>query len=338
MLMHMEESSIDKLTRVISDLIMDTSTMINTLLSTYQRRLLDLVYFGTPQYRNKFVIITAKGIEPDQPAIKFNDGEDLENELNQILSTTTHFYNMKNSNDKIFYGLEGLIIISDNPEKYQDLISILSFYYGLDIFQKNYFNKMFMLWDEIKDARHYLNMGDIDPNATTRAKGILSEVSASVVLMNELLQFMKKSVENMNKEWEALDKSDPDVQELIRALAIEDFVNKADVRISDAQLVVSGLTEEIHGVNGIVNSLAEKQMTKMNESLRDSIASMDEVTRASERTGTALTVLEVILSGAIAFDVLTLLSGEYTFSQLSNLDSNLCRSIFLDWNWTISRD
>ncbi|MHA1231132.1 MAG: hypothetical protein ACTSPQ_10850 [Candidatus Helarchaeota archaeon] len=313
-----DKLSIDKLTRVISDLIMDTSTMINTLLSTYQRRLLDLVYFGTPQYRNKFVIITAKGIEPDQPAIKFNDGEDLENELNQILSTTTHFYNMKNSNDKIFYGLEGLIIISDNPEKYQDLISILSFYYGLDIFQKNYFNKMFMLWDEIKDARHYLNMGDIDPNATTRAKGILSEVSASVVLMNELLQFMKKSVENMNKEWEALDKSDPDIQELIRALAIEDFVNKADVRISDAQLVVSGLTEEIHGVNGIVNSLAEKQMTKMNESLRDSIASMDEVTRASERTGTALTVLEVILSGAIAFDVLTLLSGEYTFSQLSN--------------------
>ncbi|MHA1269070.1 MAG: hypothetical protein ACTSPY_04725 [Candidatus Helarchaeota archaeon] len=310
-----DKISIDKTTRVISDIIMDTSKMINTLLSTYQRRLLDLVYFGTPQFRNKFVILLAKDIEPKKHAKEFNDGEDLENELNQILSTTTEFYETK-SGDKIFYGLEGLLIISKNPEKYKELISIIAFYSGLDIFQKNYFNKMFQLWDSIKEARYYMNRSDMDPNATNKAKGILSSVSASVVLMNELLHFMDRSVINMNKEWVVLDKSNPDVKEIINVLKLEDFISKADIRISDAQLVVSGLTEEISGVNGLVNSLSEKQMTRMNESLKDSIASMDEMSRASERTGVALNILEIILSGAIAFDVLAFLVGDYAFPQL----------------------
>ena len=81
--------SIDRLTRVFADIILDTSKMINGLLSTYQRRLLDLVYFGTPEFRNKFTILLARSIEPDKKAVDFNDGEDLENELNQITTSTT---------------------------------------------------------------------------------------------------------------------------------------------------------------------------------------------------------------------------------------------------------
>jgi WD repeat-containing protein 35 len=309
--------SLDKMTRIISDLILDSSKMINTLLSTYQRRLLDLVYFGTPEYRNKFTILLVDEIEPDKEAQYFNDGEDLENELNQILSSTTDFHDMTSSGDKIFYGLEGVIIISQDPEKYEDIIPILTFYLGLDIFQKNYFSKMFMLWDDIKEARKLMDHADIDPMATNQAKEILSSVSASVVLMNEILAFMRKSVENMNEEWENLDKSNTDIQELIELIKLDDIIGKALIRIDDAHLVVSGLTEEISGVNGLINSLAEKQMSRLNESFRDSIASLDEMGRASERTGVALNILEIVLSGAIAFDVLAFLVGDYAFDALA---------------------
>lgn len=298
--------SIDKLTRVTADLTLDTSRMIYTMLSTYQRRLLDLVYFGTPEYRNKFTILMAKEIDPDKKGIEFHDGEAYENELNQVLSHATHFHDLKNG-DKFFYGLEGFILISKTPEKYEDLISILAFYSGFDIFQKNYFAKMFMLWDQVRDARYSIERGDVDPNAINQAKNILTNVSAAVVLMNELLNFMRKSVENMNTEWTKLDKSIPEFKEIIQIIELEDFVNKALIRIDDAHLVVSGLTEEIGGINGLINSLTEKQMNRVNEALRDSIASLDEVTRGTERTGVALNVLEVVLSGSIAFDVLAVL-------------------------------
>ncbi|MHA2032627.1 MAG: hypothetical protein ACW99Q_24925, partial [Candidatus Kariarchaeaceae archaeon] len=237
------EFSIDKLTRVLADIVVDTSKMMNSLLTTYQRRLLELVYFGTPEFRNKFVIMVAKEITPDKKAIEFHDGEDLENELNQVLSITTEFHDLENSNDRFFFGTEGLLLVSSNPDKYEDLLSVATFYLGLDIFQKNYFQKMFMLWDEIKESRKLMNMGDIDPNAIAESKAIISEVSAAVVLMNELLSFMRKSVVNMNNEWAKLDKSDPNIQKIIERIALQDMVGKALTRIEDAKLVVSGLTE-----------------------------------------------------------------------------------------------
>ncbi len=310
--------SLDKLTRVYADLVLDSSKMIHNLLSTYQRRLLDLVYFGTPEYRNKFIILAAKDITPDKRAAEFNDGEDLENELNQILSITTHFHDMNNSTDKFFYGSEGMILISQNPEKYEELISIMAFYFGLDIFQKNYFDKMFMLWDDLNRARQLIDICDVDPTSTGTAKSILSQVSASVVLMNELLSFMQKSVEKMNQEWDQFERTDPDIQELIKVINLDDFVDKALVRIDDARMVVSGLIEEINGINGLINSMAEKQMTRMNETLKDSIASMDEMNRSSNRTGVALNILEVILAGSIAFDILLLMIGDYSIQFFAN--------------------
>jgi len=180
----------------------------------------------------------------------------------------------------------------------------------------------------VRDARHSIERGDMDPNAINNAKNILTSVSAAVVLMNEVLNFMRKSVENMNTEWAKLDKSIPEYKEIIQIIELEDFVSKALTRIDDAHLVVSGLTEEIGGINGLVNSLTEKQMNRVNESLRDSIASLDEVTRGTERTGVALNVLEVVLSGSIAFSVLSVLVGGYTWGDLADWVQN---NIFI---WT----
>ncbi|MDD1778850.1 MAG: hypothetical protein LUQ65_11865 [Candidatus Helarchaeota archaeon] len=319
--------SVDKLTRVTADLTLDTSRMINSMLSTYQRRLLDLVYFGTPEFRNKFTILLGKEIDPDKKAIEFHDGEAYENELNQVLSHGTHFHDLQNG-DRFFYGLEGFILLSKNLEKYDPLVSILAFYSGFDIFQKNYFAKMFMLWDQVRDARYSIEHGDVDPNAIALAKNILTNVSGAVVLMNELLNFMRKSVENMNAEWDKLDKSIPEFKEIIEVIELEDFVGKALTRIDDAHLVVSGLTEEIGGINGLINSLTEKQMNRVNESLRDSISSLDEVTRGTERTGVALNVLQVVLSGSIAFNILSILVGGYSWDPLMTWVQN---NIFI---WT----
>ncbi|NHI93703.1 MAG: hypothetical protein EAX96_14550 [Candidatus Lokiarchaeota archaeon] len=303
--------SLDKLTRVIADLVMDSSAMINNLLSTYQRRLLDLVFSNVPEHRNKFIIMIAKEITPHKPACEYADGEDFENELNQILSVTIKFHDLSDNKTKIFFGTEGLIIISENPERFEDLINILGFYYGLDIFMKNYFAKMFMLWDELKEVRILLDKADVDPNAISEGKSLLSSVSASVVLMKELLSFMKHSVNFMDLEAKMLDLKDPTIREMADVCNLDEIVSKASDRVDDAGLVVSGLVEESHGITGLINSLAEKQMSRMNETLNDSIESMDEMSRTSERTGVALHILEVLLAGAIAFDFMTFFAGEY---------------------------
>ncbi len=310
-----DKHSLDNLSRVIADLSADSSEMMQNLLTTYQRRLLDLVFFNKPANRNKFVILTGTTIDPEQPAKMFVHEPSYKNELNQIIKQTYYGKTFSN-NDKCFFGSEGMILIARNLVEYEELVAIIGFFQGLDIFQKNYFSKMFMLWDEVKDARTLIDRSGIDPNAIGEAQVILSRVSAAVVLMNELLQFMQTAVNLVYDEFRDLEPLAPVQEELIDFIQLRDTLEKATTRIEDARLIVDGLKDEIAGVNGMISTLSERQMRQMNEALKDSITSMDEMTRSSERTGVALNILEVVLTGAIAFDILLLFVGQYEWPDL----------------------
>lgn len=314
-----DKHSLDNISRVIADLVADSSEVMQNLLTTYQRRLLDLVYFNEPMNRNKFIILTGRYIDPVEPAKYFVHEADYKNELNQIIKQAYYGKDFSNG-DKCFFGSEGLILIARNLEPYEELLAIIGFFQGLDIFQKNYFSKMFMLWDEVRDARVLVDKSSIDPNAIGEAQVILSSVSSAVVLMTELLRFMQTAVNLIAREFDQLkgpeEKLPPVQEELSYFIQLDDTVKKASTRIDDAELIVRGLKDEITGVNGLITTLSERQMRQMNEALKDSITSMDEMTRSSERTGVALNILEVVLTGAIAFDILLLFVGQYEWAPL----------------------
>ncbi|HUX98896.1 MAG TPA: hypothetical protein VMV49_05040 [Candidatus Deferrimicrobium sp.] len=310
-----DKHSLDNISRVIADLVSDSSRMMHNLLSTYQRRLLDLVYYGRPDDRNKFSIITARNIDPNQKANLYVDELSYQNELNQIVKQVYYGKDLKDGG-KCFFGSEGMILVSKNIEAYDELIAVIGFFQGLDIFQKNYFSKMFMLWDEVRDARTLVDKSGVDPNAIGEAQVILSRVSSAVVLMNELLQFMQTAVNNITYEFQDMQPLSDEQEELAHFVQLRDTLKKATTRIEDASLIVAGLKDEIDGVNGLINTLSERQMRQMNEALKDSIQSMDDMTRSSERTGVALNILEVVLTGAIAFDIIMLFVGQYEWDPL----------------------
>jgi len=325
-----DKFSLDNISRVMADLFSDSSRLMNNLLTTYQRRLLELVYFGEPLSRNKFFMLTAKGIEPEMDATTFVENEAFHNELNQIVKQIYYSQDLIEGG-KCFFGSEGLILVAKNLEQYEEILAIIGFFQGLDIFQRNYFSKMFMLWDEVKDARSLIDKAGVDPNAIGEAQVILSRVSASVVLMTELLEFMQAAINNITYEFQELQPLNDAQEELSEVVQLRDTLNKATIRIGDAGLIVKGLKDEIEGVNGIIATLSERQMRQMNEALKDSITSMDEMTRSNERTGVALNVLQVVLSGSIAFSVMMLLVGQYQYQPLYDWLSSPELSHILIW-------
>ena len=79
-----DEMAIDLLARLMVDIQMDSSSLLDSLLSPYQRSVLDVVYRGHVMQRPKFSIVLADSINPKMLAEKYMDGEDHENELRQI--------------------------------------------------------------------------------------------------------------------------------------------------------------------------------------------------------------------------------------------------------------
>ena len=95
--------SLDHLSRVLVDVHQDSSSIMNDLLSQYQRNLLDMIFMGDVAQRNKFNCIVAEQIKPKLPADGYMDKGDNENELKQIIGDIRACFDL-GANDVILMG------------------------------------------------------------------------------------------------------------------------------------------------------------------------------------------------------------------------------------------
>lgn len=66
-----EHVSLDLLSRLLVDIHVDSSRILDSVISNYQRSLLDLLFVGDASSRDKFNVILAKSITPKLPAAKY---------------------------------------------------------------------------------------------------------------------------------------------------------------------------------------------------------------------------------------------------------------------------
>lgn len=77
--------SLDLMARLLVDVQADSSRIVDSLISEYQRSLLDVVYYGDRESRDKINVILAENIDPRLSAELYLDSEDNESELKQVL-------------------------------------------------------------------------------------------------------------------------------------------------------------------------------------------------------------------------------------------------------------
>ena len=72
----------------------DSSKIAESLLSFYQRGLLEMVYMDDEENREKFNLLVCDGITPKLEASRYMDREENENELKQVLGDTDCAFNL----------------------------------------------------------------------------------------------------------------------------------------------------------------------------------------------------------------------------------------------------
>ena len=76
--------SLDLLSRLLVDVHQDSSKILGSVVSHYQRSLLDIMYMGAAESRDKYNLIFAESITPRQQASLYMDKEGFECELKQV--------------------------------------------------------------------------------------------------------------------------------------------------------------------------------------------------------------------------------------------------------------
>ena len=301
--------SLDKLTRVNADLIMDSSNILDTLLTHNQIRILDVMYRGKSHNRGKFVMAIGREIEPHlNSALDYRDGEEHQNELEQVIGTLEEAETLKDGSF-IFFGTLGSIFITKNLEVYEDFIGLYALVRALDIFMDEYFARLWLGWDEALRIRGWiLEESERDPNIVTRAKEALSQVGADGVILEALMQYLSETINFTKHQIEYIFKNTTPAQhEFAEKINIKRFFDRVESRIDDAEKVVEGLKREVAGLQSVVATLSDKQMKRVYDAIQDSTRSTEEVLVASERSSHALTIIEVVVAGTLAlafFEVL----------------------------------
>lgn len=305
--------SVDHLARVLADIVQDSSRMMDTLLTDYQRKLLDLTYFGKSQNRDKYTFILAKGAVPDVPAKEYMDGEERENELRQVLET---FHGVKDLPDgsRLLVGTHGSLLVTKDPGKYEFIASEYSFLMSMDIFIQNFFSRLFMMNDTIKDIRTLIDNSEKDPTAVERAQAMLSRTTGDAVLLGEIRGYLKESTGALVREWKQCSGGlDPVQREAAAFLDIEPRVLAAQEQVRDMEHIVDGLLKSLDGLRSMNETINQRQMRHFQETLEENSRTLEDITRSGERTSAGVEIMEMILSGTLAFELVSMFSGDNRF-------------------------
>lgn len=144
--------SLDHLSRLLVDVHQDSSKIMNDLLSQYQRSLLDMIFMGDTQMRNKFNCIVAEEIKPKKSADEYMDKGEFENELKQVLGDIRSCHDI-GPDDVVIMGRDGVLLAGEHAINYEELFVAYVSLLVREIFIRNFFVRTFVLDDTYVDCR-----------------------------------------------------------------------------------------------------------------------------------------------------------------------------------------
>ncbi|RLO12801.1 hypothetical protein DYB28_008893, partial [Aphanomyces astaci] len=178
--------SLDHLSRLLVDVQKDSSQIVDSVLSAYQRSLLGLVFMNQDSNRDKINLIIANEITPHLTAEEYMDKGEYENELKQVIGDTRAAFDIS-EHDTLIFGAFGLLIAGPNSRHHEPLLCSFLEYESMNLFTQNFFARLFIVVDDMKTVRGMIDVAERDPNRLADIRRRLAVLSKEVILLEETL-------------------------------------------------------------------------------------------------------------------------------------------------------
>jgi len=302
--------SLDSLARVLVDVAQDSSRIVDSVLSRYQQALLDMVFLGDYSNRPKVNVILCERIRPWLPAERYMDKEDNENELKQVLGDTDSAHQLSEEQVMIV-GKMGILIGGKGCKDHEELMIAYASLASRDLYLRTFFSRCLIMEDTMRVVRQEVNTYEQDPGSIHRIRDKIAKISKDAILLNETLLYMHESMEEM-EDFEEPSQDDEAAYNLHYLLNIGGMLHDLKARARDVEKNVHGIHHELKGLREITTVISEGQMFKMQESMAANTSSLEAVFRANERTSASLEVMQVVLAGTLAFQIIDRILGGWT--------------------------
>ncbi len=323
-----DKVSLDHLPRLLVDVLQDSTTIMDTLLTNYQKSLLDLIFQGKAKFRDKYFFVMANDIhcfevKEDEPIsaelMRILSQANYQDELNQVTEEVKETA-MFSDGTVLILGSHGSILVTRTPEKYESLVADFLFVMDVELFLNNFFTRLFLMNDELKDIQKLIENCEADPNAMTTVQQMLSRTASDAILMEEVRGYLDEAMTLFQSSVKARYPQFPeDMQEIIQTFRIQDMATVLQIRIQDIQKIIKGTQECLNGLTRVTDVISERQMRRIQEALSNNTRSLEDITKTNERSGMSLRILEIILAGSLAFNIMDQFTGDWTMSDDATL-------------------
>lgn len=300
--------SVDQLSRLLVDVTLDSTTMVDSVVSGYQRKLLHLIYSGNASNRDKMNLLIANEITPHLTAEEYMDKGDYENELKQVLGDTRAAFDIS-EHDTLIFGSQGLLIAGPNARAHEPLLCSYLQFMAMDLFIRNFFARSFTLNDSMNSLRRLINSHFTSPHNTSAINDRLQLLSDEVRMMGEILGYLVESLETCEIPTAPTDLAG---KALYQRLQIADLAAQLSMRVLDLKKLVDGSRLELAHLRHLAKQVADMRTARVQEEVLSALGHIIGQNDTATRSQNALRILTFMVSGILAFCVLDRLTGSWT--------------------------
>lgn len=300
--------SLDHLSRILVDVQQDSSSIVDSVISQYQRDLLELVFIGDAPNRNKINLIIANEITPHLTAGEYMDKGEYENEFKQVIGDTKAAYDITEQ-DSLIFGSQGLLVCGPHARIYEPLLCAYLQFTTLDLFLQNFFSRIWILNDDLKASNEVVAAIEYDPSALGRSRNRLSMLSNEIILLDQILGYLNEALEMMEIPPEPPEQAG---RSLYQRLEISGMREQLIRRVNDVKKNMTASQRNLDLLRERVEVETNNKSAQMTLELEKNTKQLCALQVANGDAVRSLKVLQTIFAGMIAFDFLDRITGDWT--------------------------
>ena len=305
--------SLDHLSRLLVDVQQDSSAIVDSIISQYQRELMQLVFLGDAENRNKVNLIIANEITPHLTAEEYMDKGEYENELKQVIGDTKAAYDIS-EHDTLVFGAYGLLVAGPNSRHHEPLLCAYLQFITIDIFLQNFFSRIWILNDDLQTTNSIIEEGGKDPTALNRIQYRITKLAKDIIMLEEILSYILEALEVIEIPPEPPEQAG---RALYERLEIAGMRNQLVRRAVDLKKNIAGNHRFLDILREMSAVVTGNKMFQLHQSVDLNTQRLCQLSDSNERTAGSLNILQMIIAGIFAFEVLDRLTGQWSVANSS---------------------
>ena len=300
--------SLDHLSRMLVDAQQDSSSIVDSVISQYQRDLLDLVFIGDAANRNKFNLIIANEITPHLTAGEFMDKGEYENEFKQVVGDTRAAYDITEQ-DSLIFGSQGLLLCGPSARNYEPLLCAYLQYVTLDLFLQNFFSRIWILNDDLKASYQIVAAIEFDRLALSKSRSRLASLSKEIISLDQILCYLEEALQMMSVPPEPPEQEGRSLYKRLELSALKDQLKR---RVKDVKKNLAGSQKQLDLLRERVEAESQNNTASLSSELEKNTKQLCALQASNGDTARILKTLQTVFAGMIAFDILDRITGDWT--------------------------